>query len=316
MSDISKEIIRGIKTFFIVPEASLFPEDFLKTCCLRGYETYFLDVDPYCTLEKKIRTLFELFPQVILFFNIDRPLHGIEWPIFIGTLQREYGERAMIGVTYQKRNSAEEGRAIERLYLYTIGIVCGCIGIGFQKTKNVHVFLTVLAANQANGNRKSLRAFCDSGFKGQILLKGKTYHCSLRDISISHFSCTCSEDMPEIPLHEKIADIRLNLRGVLIKSDAVLCLKRVLEDEMISVFVFRTADGREGLDVDVQNKVNDLIFTSMNEGIQALLSPYFRPVKGSTVVSAHTSTPPLLVSEKPENTSKDEGMLQCMEVIN
>ena len=43
----------------------------------------------------------------------------------------------MIGVMYQKRNNQEEIRKLEWLYLYTIGIICGCIPMEFQKSKKL-----------------------------------------------------------------------------------------------------------------------------------------------------------------------------------
>ena len=89
MSDDFKESVQGVKTFFVVPDLSLFPEEFLKSFFLKGYETYFLHDDPYCPLETKIHTLFSVFPQVILFFNIDRPVQGIDWPVFIDRLQEQ-----------------------------------------------------------------------------------------------------------------------------------------------------------------------------------------------------------------------------------
>jgi hypothetical protein len=80
-------------------------------------------------------------------------------------------------------------RRLERLYLYDIGIVCGCIPLEYQKSKNLNLFLNVLLANQAQGQRKHLRALCDSGFRMNMLYGGRLHMGALRDISVSHFSC-------------------------------------------------------------------------------------------------------------------------------
>lgn len=258
MSTESSELCLGRKTFFIAPEVSLFPEEYMKSYFLKGFESYFIDDDPYCSLETKIQTLLSLFQDIILFFNIDRPVHGIDWPVFIRRLHRTCGDGVIIGVMHRK-NSPEETRSIERLYLYDIGITGGCVPVEYQKTKNLYNFLNVLCANQANGQRKSLRALCDKSFKMNLMYRGRQYNCVLRDISISHFSCVFPEDIPEIPLHEKISDMQMNLRGVHLKVDGVICLKRTIGNDVIHVFVFRTPDGREGLCPEHMLRINDLI---------------------------------------------------------
>jgi hypothetical protein len=47
----------------------------------------------------------------------------------------------------------------------------------------------------------------------------------------------------------------MSLHGVLFKVDAVFCLKRVIENDGIHVFVFRTTDDREGLNPDIALRV-------------------------------------------------------------
>mgnify|MGYP001768648112 CR=1 FL=1 len=305
--DDKTEAIQGIKTFFVVPELSLFPEEFLKSFFLKGYEAYFLDDDPYCPLEAKIHAMFSIFPQLILFFNIDRPIRGIDWPVFIASLQKEYGDRAMIGVMYHKLNDLEETRRLEKLYLYDIGIICGCVAVEYQRTKNLYLFLNVLAANQANGQRKSLRAVCDKTYKATIPLDRGMLSCVLRDVSVSHFSCTFPEGDPSIPLHEKLVNIQMNLRGVLIKVNAVLCLKRVLGEELIHVFVFRTNDDREGLELDHMSKINEMVFNSLNERITDLLRIEFMEIRSSLSRKNREAGPSIIPFIPPKAAEKKRG---------
>lgn len=274
-----KELALGIKTFFVAPDLSLFPEEFLKTFFLKGYETYFLEDDAYCPLEAKVDALFGLFSQVILFFNIDRRINGVDWPLFIRGIQNRYGERAIIGVMFQKRNDQEDVRTLERLYLYSIGIFGGCIPIEYKKVRNLTLFLNVLAANQANGQRRRLRAVCDDSYKANMAYGGIGYRCLVRDISISHFSCVFPDDKPEIPLHERINQIQMSLHGIILKVDGVLCLKRVLNEDEIYVFVFRTREGREGLNPDNLERVNDLVFRVLSGGIQEMLRAEFSAIR-------------------------------------
>jgi hypothetical protein len=270
-----REFRLGKKTFFVVPDVSLFPEEYTKSLFLKGLESYFLDDDPYCSLELKIHVLFSLFSDVILFFNIERNVHGIEWPSFIRTLQRQYGTRATIGVMYRKKNNSEETKKLEHLYLRDIGIAGGCVPLEYQKTKNLYLFLNVLIALQANGQRRHLRAVCGPSYKMNFSYFGRIYQCEIRDISISHFSCVFVGCIPEIPLHQKILDMQMNLRGILMKVNGVFCLKRSVDEDLIHVFVFRSGDDHEGLSSDNVIRVNEIIFNTFYAEMGELLKQEF-----------------------------------------
>ncbi len=273
------EAIMGIKTFFVVPELSLLPEEYLKSYFMKGFETYFLDDDPYFSLEVKIHSLFKLFPEVILFFNIDRQVKGIDWPGFIAALQKTYKDRAMIGVLYRKRNNQEEVKKLELLYLFDIGIVCGCIPIEYQKAKNLFLILNVLTANQANGQRKFLRTICDSSCKMNFDLDGIRFNGSLLDISISHFSCVFESAIPELPLQKAIPEIQLSLKGIICKISGSCCLKRALNGAMVHVFVFRNTEDRDGMNFENVQKINNFIYTSFYSNVHALLKTGFESEK-------------------------------------
>jgi len=281
------DVVLGVKTFFVAPELSLVPEDFLKSFFMNGFETYFLDDDPYCALQDKIKVLFSLFPEVILFFNIDRQVHGIDWPVFIGNLQTTYKERAMIGVLYRKKNNQDEIKRLERLYLYDIGIVCGCVPIEYQKAKNLYLLMNVLSANQANGQRKFLRAICDDSCKVNMEHQGSRYQGVVRDISISHFSCVFIGIIPDLVMHQKISDIQMNLKGVICKITGILCLKRILGNDHIHVFIFRNADDRDGLKAEHLVKINNLIVSSYTNSVNTLLKTEFE--KKRTTLSKRIS---------------------------
>ena len=270
-----REFRLGKKTFFVVPDVSLFPEEYTKSFFLKGFESYFLDDDPYCSLELKIHVLLSLFSDVILFFNVERNVHGIEWPSFIRSLQKLYGSRATIGIMYRKKNNPEETKKIEQLYLQDIGIGGGCIPLEYQKTKNLYLFLNALIANQANGQRRHLRAVCGPSYKMNFSFFGRLYQCEIRDISISHFSCVFVGSVPEIPMHQKILDIQMNLRGILMKVNGVCSLKRTVEEDVIHVFVFRSGDDHEGLSSDNVIRVNEIIFNAFYAEMSDLLKTEF-----------------------------------------
>lgn len=273
------EAIKGIKTFFVFPDQSLIPEEYLKSYFMKGFETYFLDDDPSFSLEVKIHSLFNLFPEVILFFNIDHPVQGIEWPKFIAVLQETYKERAMIGVLYRKKNKPDEIKQLERLYLYEIGIVCGCIPIEFQKAKNLFLILNVLTANQANGQRKFLRTLCDESCKMYFELDGNRFHAVLQDLSISHFSCVFNDPLSDLPLQKNIPEIQLSLNGIISKISGTCYLKRMSGNKQIHVFVFRNIEENDVMNFEQIQKINNYIYSSFIMNVNALLNKGFNTEK-------------------------------------
>ena len=53
MSASIKDIVVGRKTFFITPDTSLIPEDYLEEYFSLGYECYFINNDKILSLDKK-----------------------------------------------------------------------------------------------------------------------------------------------------------------------------------------------------------------------------------------------------------------------
>ncbi len=268
------DVLKGVKTFFVVPDVEVFPENHLKSFFMRGYETYFLKDDPEKDLEERIHALFSLFPEVILFVNIDHAVPGIDWPILIDELQTRYAERAMIGVFYRKRENPEETKQLERLYLYDIGIICGCVPIECQKAKNLFVLLNVLIANQANGQRKFIRASCDESCIMTLSFGGIPFSAVIRDISVNCFSCIFSENLLDIPLQTKCADIMLYLKGYVCKTDGIFALKRVVGQDTVYVVIFRNPEDQDGLPVNNLVQINSYIYQTLSGTIYNLLDQH------------------------------------------
>ncbi|HAH60862.1 MAG TPA: hypothetical protein DCL73_02045, partial [Treponema sp.] len=102
------EIIAARKTFFITPDQSLFPENYLEEYLIHGFETYFIENDKACPIDKKVDIIRRVFRDSILFFNIDASVPGIGWPKFIAQIQKSYGDSILLGVLYTKRQTLEE----------------------------------------------------------------------------------------------------------------------------------------------------------------------------------------------------------------
>jgi hypothetical protein len=270
------ELVEGIKTFFIAPELSLMPEAFLPNFFLKGFEAYYVLDDKYLDIRSKIRVLFSLFPELILFFNTDRKLGDFEWPAYIRSLRMTYGNKARIGVLYSKQGSDEELRlAIEKVYLYDIGIYCGCIPIEYSKAKNLVRLVGVLTANEARGKRNSLRAICNEACEFNFVKDGRKFEGSIRDISINHFSCTFKGYDPGLPMYDRVSNIQLKLFGIICTVDGVLFTKRDMGGFLLYIFIFRNSRNKEGLDPDMMAKVNGFIREHFDRGIQAIVQKGF-----------------------------------------
>lgn len=275
MGNLVDEILKGRKTFFIAPDRSLFPQAYLEEYITLGFECYFIDTDIFLPIEIKIEIILSVFKDSILFFNIDAPLQDNSWPRLISHLKEKFPE-ARFGVTYSKRQSLAEKAAIEKLYLYTIGINCGCIQFEYQKKNNFKLIEKVLYANQAAGRRKNVRAVCANNCKVQFDSKeNSSIHANLNDISISHFSLTLPEGTVEIAQYEKIKDITFTIKGLRFHSDAILFMKRTKEDETLYVFAFLTKSGQRRLDITEKNLLVPKIYEIMVDNCTELLDKLF-----------------------------------------
>ncbi|HUI70859.1 MAG TPA: hypothetical protein VL354_10105 [Spirochaetia bacterium] len=261
-----KAIFEGIKTFVVLPDLSRMPEDFLSHFFLEGYEVYYILDDPHLDLYARTRVLLTLFPQTMLFFNIERKAE-MPWPELIRRIKEEQGARARIGVLYGSQTDAQTRRELQRTYLYDIGIDCGCIPLEYRKPENLARLTSVLAANQAKGRRKFLRAVCDSTCTVSLVHSGIRHEGKIRDISISHFSCVFAEGGPKLELKEKLQRVQLRLSGMVCAVEAIVRAKREVSGELLYIFAFCEARSFEGLSPEIRTKINDFIHTHFRKRV-------------------------------------------------
>jgi len=273
------ELIEGVKTFFVVPDLSQMPEDFLLNFFLKGFETYYLLDDSSLDIRSKIQVLFSIFPSLILFFNTDREVCGIHWPDYIRSLKASYGDRAKIGVLFSRQADEAVQQSIEKTYLFDIGIYCGCIPMEGSKARNLLLLMGVLTANEARGRRKALRAICDESCEFHFEIGGFEYKGWIREISISHFSCVFDGFDPGLQMYEKVVDVRLKLAGTVCTADGVLFTKRKVDGVLLHIFIFRNSRNKTGLDPDTQAKVNAFIRSLFDRGIQSIAQKGFEAQK-------------------------------------
>lgn len=282
------EFIQGRKTFFICPDQTLFPAHYLEDFLVEGYETYFIENDKLCSIPKKIEILMDIFKDSIFFFNIDARIPDLEWPVYLKQLQKRIDPRIMIGVTYLKRTALQERLELEKLYLYDIGLQSGCVQMEYRKNANFAIIEKILYANQAMGHRKFVRALCEQSSTISFIYNGTQYDGKLADLSLSHFSCTFAQFCP-VKQYEKISSIQLKIKGMVIRTDAVLFMQRMTENGMLFIFAFTNKQGGNGLDSYVQQMLIPKIYGMMADNFKSIVYPLFENL--SLTVSVNSGQP-------------------------
>lgn len=275
MSEQTNAITTGRKTFFIQPDTSLLPENFCEEYLLDGFESYFISKLPANTsLENYIDYLYEFFNDLILFFNIDSPApEGETWPQFISKINAKYEGKVLIGVLYLKRQNREEKPIIEKIYLFNIGIMCGCIQLEYQKKNNFGIIEKVLFANQAMGRRKQVRAICNNNCTFDFVYNKESYRGMLQDISLSHFSIVLPHGKLQMPLYEKVEGIQLTVKGCHVRTNAVLFLCRPVNNgaDDLFVFMFVQKNGGQGMEIITKQTILPKVYEILSENCMNLL---------------------------------------------
>lgn len=282
MNEEIKAITTGRKTFFIQPDKSLLPENFYEEYLLNGFETYSIGKLPNFSLENYIDYLYESFNDLILFFNIDSPApQGESWFQFIRRINDKYEGKVLIGVLYTKRQNKDDKAEIERVYLFEIGIMCGCIQLEYQKKNNFGIIEKVLFANQAMGRRKQVRAICNNNCTFDFIYNKSSYKGVLQDISLSHFSFLLPHGMLNLPLYEKIEGIQLIVKGTHIRTNATLYINRPASNgaDDLYVFMFVNNNGAQGLEAVTKQTILSKIYEILYDNCMNLLKDTIREDK-------------------------------------
>lgn len=278
MSISIKELVTGRKVFFITPDTSLFPQSYLEDFFALGYECYFIEYDKRLPLRTKVDILLQVFNDVILFFNIDYNANEINWYQFIKDIQTRYGDRARVGVLYTKRQRKEEKLMLEKKYNFDLGILCGCSQLEYQKKQNFEIIERILAANQAQGRRKNIRAMCSKAYTFSVEYNKEIYSGVLQDVSLSHFSFVMPEEKFNVPAYIKLKDFRFNLKGCVFSSDAILIMSRTVDDGTLFVFAF-ASDSNTGLEQRITQLLIPNIYQLMNTNFGNLINQIYERVE-------------------------------------
>ena len=293
----TKEIVTGRKVFFIAPDTTLMPRSYLEDFFALGYECYYIEYDKREGFEKKVKAIISLFEDVLLFFNIDYRVPGVDWEDLIRDVSIDNNKKSFVGIYYAKRQSNEEKTFIERRYKSLVGLNMGFIQLEYSKSKNIEILEEALWSNQAQGRRKTIRALCNSTCTYTCMYEGSRENGILQDISLSHFTVLSPGSGLEIKLYEKLADIHFNIRGFLFRSDAVLVMERPVNGDMLYVFAFVTSSGTNGLDDRTRGLLAPALYKLMSVNCNAILDQMYEQINEAEAVDELES----IEGDKPED---------------
>lgn len=265
--------IEGRKTFFIAPDLTFFSESYLEEFLARGYEAYIIKDFRFYPMPEQVRIINETCPDSIFFFFVDSDV-GVDWAKFVKYFQEQTKGTALIGVLYAKGRSPEQKSALEKYYLFDLGLQCGCIELEYNREKNFSIIDKVMFANQACGRRKNVRAICDSSSKANFVYNGVVIRGTVSDISMSHFSFVPDPNytFPEIPLYTRVDEIMISFKGFRFSVSGNLVIQRELENgRTLQVFLMLKSNGQPGLDETVAEKVSERIYQIVTDKVKAVL---------------------------------------------
>jgi len=216
----------GKKVFFLFPP-SVVKDELVFRLLEQEFEVYMLR-DAVAA-----KRLLALYPDSLLFANIDDGMSEPEWEMWIlGVLAEPATSGVGIGIlTY---NASDD---LRRKYLMDVGTKCGLIHMKLGIDESTRLLLATLNANEAKGRRRYVRAECSGDRLSSINLhhEGKKISGKIKDISVVGFSCDFSFD-PGYAKNTLVTDIQLSLRGALLSVNAIVL--GIREQEGIPTYVF------------------------------------------------------------------------------
>ncbi len=195
----------GKKIFFLYPH-SVIQEQLVHALIQQEFELYLLKDH-----RRAVRIL-QKFPDSILFINIDEGLEESEWEDYVRNLMNSPETKEVrIGIL-----SYNEERDLAEKYLMELAVPCGFIGLKLGLVESTQIIFKTLAANEARGRRKHVRATCKDPNQASFNVKmaNKVYDGSIVDISAVGMACTFKADF-QPKIGTRFDDIQLRLKGKL-----------------------------------------------------------------------------------------------------
>lgn len=275
MPDFTQDRALAPKVFFIDPDPTILSDAFIELAFLRGFETYAIPDDRCGDLIRKVRVLVETYPDLILFFTIDRKGSLKAWTDYLRELQSCGDGCVRIGVLYSEKEERVD-QLVKQTFNFDIGITAGTIPLHVSHRRNQDLLLQVLEANQAMGRRKVIRVKCGSTYRMNFL-SGKTrFEAALLDLSVSHFSAQFNELDPAWDVGTTLKGVQLRLAGKILMVNALIAIKRKAHEGTTIVFFYHTESGHPAQEEGLRIKVNQIICQHYQEKTRLALEKHFQ----------------------------------------
>lgn len=262
---VSNVDIFGRKVFFIAPNSTFINGETMERLCEMGFETYIINEDA-TPIKDKISAIARLFPECIIYFNVDSKVGGAKWEALIREVKQEH-EGLLVGAVYKART---EGNDIDRERDYRVN--AGVIPL--KNGDNVAEIRKVIEEHSAKGRRNNIRVNADESSTVSMTVGSKSYTAKVEDINLTHFRCTFSEDFG-MKIFDKVRDAKVVFNGYTIQSDAVLIMRRVKEGVHGYIFMFIHDRPNDAPDLEAKiawqlnSKIYRILTNKMNETIRS-----------------------------------------------
>jgi len=245
----------GKKVFFVYPH-SVFQENLIQRLVDLEYEIYILKD------HKHVDTVLQLFPDAVMFFNIDRGMNRDEWEKFIrGLLQEPRKEPLSLGIL-----SYEFQKELAQLYLFELSLPCGYIQLKQSLDEATRIVAKTLEANEVKRRRKFIRYRVDENteLKFNARVGSQLEDGQVLDISSAGIAAVFNRQDLVLTKNSLLSDIQLNLMGKRVRvSGVVLGFRDQAENSRpVNVILF---------DQRVDGDTKGVIRKFVNHKLQAIL---------------------------------------------
>ena len=227
----------GRKSFFIEPTDSLISEKNLSEFIENGFETYIVKDDSSQSLKEKVHAITSLFPEAILFFNIDAKIPNVYWQQYLSELKKSVPPDVILGAFCGEKSAAEAER-LKMVYAENLRLGAGFLLLKENSEDNFSLIRKSLSRCGARGRRNWVRAQCDSTSTASFSHKGTVYRAKLLDVNETHFSCHIENIDKNLGVFDKVRKAHLLINGLELETDAVLIMRRLSSEENLCIFMF------------------------------------------------------------------------------
>ena len=236
--------IVGKKIFFLHPPAVV-QNKIIAELVQQEFEVYVTkDQDA-------MKSTLKRYPDSIVFVDIDEQLSEKEWETWIvGVMTSPETSGIPIGIV-----TTIDNEDLRDKYLNTIKIRCGYTLLKSDLDKTIRQLLEILAAVDAKGSRKYIRATTENETNTTVNLplNGLFINGQIKDISVVGISCTFDND-PELTKNTLFKDIQVKLQSNILKAEGIVFGSRMDGNAKIYVFLFT-----QRIDPDVRTRIRKYI---------------------------------------------------------